>query len=151
MQQLSFDLEFLIRSIRPINSIAEYGGPEVLEMDADLMGSSCENIHFDQRKSLIFPKNAHNAFGFPSRIRDAHLLAVDRVAPNGGIDKPFSGTAGANSKVGLLHSSFRKGPHQRPVCLGCFGGDENSRSVLIDPMDNARTQGIFVGKRLAME
>ena len=101
----------IARAFAGVEFVAEDGVAEVMEMDADLMGAATVQSAFDQAD--IAARTNHPVFGFRRSslaARDAHPLAVNRVALNCFVDDAtgFSRGPSDERQIDFAHGAGRK-------------------------------------------
>ena len=70
-----------------VNFIAEHGMPEVMEMDANLVGAASVDRAFEQAAIEARTQNAIFGFrGTARALRDAHPLTMNRMTRDGRVD-----------------------------------------------------------------
>ncbi len=128
----------------PVDRIAQDGGAEVVEVDADLVGAAGVEVAEDEGgfggviggEGLVIGDG-----GFASRgIYDGHFLAVYRVTADMGEDGVFflSGDAVGDGEVELFHGgSLGKLGGEGLVGDVGFRDDEAAGGVLVEAVDDA--------------
>ena len=129
-----------------VGAVAGDGVAEVLQMHADLVGSSGFGSAFDERKISAGEKNAPEGFGGAGAgaLAHAHALAVDGMAGDGAGDAAGSG-AGASAHDGEIR--FAGGPvGELPgqVLVGkfIFRHEDAAAGVLVQSVDDTGAERV---------
>ncbi len=146
VEELARGFFFRIAFWTAIDRIAEDGGSEMFEMDADLVGAARVGTDENQADGLVERKDFDAADGFlASAWKDGHLFSVDGVAANGSVDRDVGRAAEANGEVGLLHLSGCKGMDEFLMRQRRFRRQKDARGLLVETVDDPRSERIADG------
>ncbi len=112
------------------------------EMHADLVRASGVNGHLAKRQAWHLERAGDSGNGFPRASRPrGHLLPMDRIAADGGIDTP-AGRHGAPHErdVFLLDLAILELPRQFLVRGIVLRDDHHAGRAAIEPVDDSRPQ-----------
>lgn len=129
----------------PIERIAEQRVPDGLEMHSDLMGSSSKQFNANQREIPILPEYGKVGPSLPALIGAAGgvffpVIGVTlEVCPDGSCFL-FENTLG-KGYVYLTCRSVLELLAQIPMALTIAGNHQNPAGILVQSMDDTRTQG----------
>ncbi len=123
-----------------VNTIAENGVAEMLEMDADLMGPAAVQSAFDQAGFGAALPHAIIGPGGPASFVDRHPLAVDAVTCDAGLNDSSGefGFARDQSQIDFFHRAVGKLTRQMPMGHVILGHDQTSARLLVEAVDNSR-------------
>ena len=122
MEELPCHLEACIGTGRAVDRVSKNGSAEMLQVDADLMGSAGQQFHLYQGEVPSPLQHGQSALSrFSLQWMHAHLLPVDGMTSNGSIDHPLSRSAHTESEVVFADLSGREEFHEFAMGLEVFG------------------------------
>ena len=147
-------LSGIIDRLLAVSGIIDYRMMDILHMDSDLMGPAGLEFDIKQCGIIVALLDLKKCDGFLGIFRrDAHHLPVLLTASDRSIDLPFIVFDDAAydrvvfAIAGLVFQLIGK----EAMCLIVFGADQKSRSIFVDPVDDARSViAVDVGKFRAM-
>jgi hypothetical protein len=126
-------------SATAVGGISGDGMPEVFQMHANLVGASGFWLALHQGFAFAGLEHAVVGEGIAASFHDGHLLAVDGVAADGGLDGAVwhAGRAIDEGEVGFFH--IAGGELVGELAMGGFGfcNDEAAGGFFVQPMHDA--------------
>ncbi len=131
-----------------VHGIANHGVSDVCQVNADLVGSTGRQTHTNQITDLEARARLDHRLCGAASGENGHALAVLWVPSHGGIDlAPLGEMSPDQGGVDAFDVPPCDGAGQsamRPVGLG---HNDQSRGVLVQPMDQAGTTALRLGER----
>ena len=126
-----------------VGGVAEQRVAGLGEVDPDLMRPACLREYLEKSKTIqalkSFPScDRYSPFSCPS----GHPFPPTRVSPNGRVNETFilDELSIDKSEIDFIDGAGFKLFSQLMKSFVIFGNDHDSRSILIQPMDNSRPQ-----------
>ncbi|MCH9611972.1 MAG: hypothetical protein S4CHLAM102_04520 [Chlamydiia bacterium] len=121
-----------------VEGVAEDGGVEVVEVDADLVGAAGDGLGADEEEvgggGEDFKVGLGGLTGFGL---DGHFFAVCGVAADGGVDVEGLGAVTGDGEVFFFHLPVGKLVDEVFVRLFGFGADNDAGGIFIEAVDDA--------------
>ena len=154
MQKLAFEANLVATGGAPVLAIAADRMADRLEVDADLVGAAGLELHAQERGLGKLPLDLE------VRDRGARLVggrrvqrAVAPVAADGRVDRPGARVGPADDERQVLapHAALAHRLLERAVDGVRLRDDEQPRSVLVQPVDDARPELVLAAGRAARQ
>ncbi len=121
-----------------IEAISYDGAAAALEMNTDLVRTSCVGPGQNQSLGAIGGEGFDGGEGSAAPLNASHLLAVNGVAADGVFDGTAAGVAAGDGKVGFFDLAGGKLLDEARVGGSGFGSDKDAGGVFIEAVDDAR-------------
>lgn len=124
-----------------VERIPDHRMAQMLEMHADLMGSSRVRMAFDEGFPFRGGENPILGEGLAAAFIHGHFLAVNRMTADRGVNFSVrhAGDSLDKRQVGLADLAVCKLFRERAVGGIGFGDDEAAAGLLVEPVDDARS------------
>jgi hypothetical protein len=126
-----------------IDSIPDDGMADGAQVHPNLMGSSRQRAHLQQRRVGESCQDTKFGDGGLARVQDSHPLAVGGVAPDGTLNPPFifNDSPPHKRQIELLDLSVLELLNQSKIRRVALGDEQDAAGALIQPVDDPRSLG----------
>jgi len=153
MQKMPFRSESNHSSSTPaaVNVVTHHWVSDRRKMNANLMSSPGVQMRTQQVSRSKAGETDKVRFRLPAVIDDCHALSVSRISRERFFDGqlvPLDVTPDHN-RVPSGYATGRDRRRENPVSTLCFGDEQKTRSLLVEPMNDSCAIGCCTGRELA--